>query len=651
MKPKSAAFLFVLALVFTAPIYGQLITGRVIAETGLAASAISVQFMNKANGVITNADGTFKIMATKLPDTLVFSAVGYESYKVRVTEKTVKDIKFEVVLLKARQVLKNVPVVGYGTRKKMEVTGSSAKVDKRELHLDYDDGRSEKLMGAAAGVSVGEVYNKSFSARGSSSVKSRGASSIKGSPGLAAADEIRVASGKKISFNDSITDGSGKKAYETKLITAGEVNDFNKWKMWDDFTESDFKQWSICWNLFPKQRYCVQLQHNNHTPAVGQEVTLVKKLNREVVWKSITDNTGKAELWASMNIAEKNAETEYIISVKGHDDFQHPTTFENGINRMELKTGCTENNMVDIAIVVDATGSMADEIEFLKLELEDVLKNTFDKFSKLDLRASSVFYRDKGDEYVTRHVDFNTDMLKVLNFIKLQKSGGGGDTPEAVESALHTALDSLSWSENARSKLLFLILDAPPHKGTEAEMYALMEKASAKGVRVIPIVCSGADKGTEFLMRSIALATNGTYVFLTDNSGIGSNHLKPTTDVFNVELLNNLLQRLISQTLYVPVCSAEPALQTTPFTKITGNVLKVKISPNPTTGRIVIKSNKPLKEIFIADFTGKLLTRLTANAKQEKWETDLGQYPSGTYIVKYITAENEWGAEKLIVVR
>jgi Secretion system C-terminal sorting domain len=121
--------------------------------------------------------------------------------------------------------------------------------------------------------------------------------------------------------------------------------------------------------------------------------------------------------------------------------------------------------------------------------------------------------------------------------------------------------------------------------------------------------------------------------------------------VFNVEMLNNLLQRLISQTLYVPVCSAEPALQTTPFTKIPGNVLKVKISPNPTAGRIVIKSNKPLKEIFIADFTGKILMRLTANAKQEKWETDLGQYPSGTYIVKYITTENEWGAEKVLVVR
>jgi CarboxypepD_reg-like domain/von Willebrand factor type A domain/Secretion system C-terminal sorting domain len=651
MKSKSTAFLFLLTLFSISSIHGQLITGRVIAETGLGAPAISVQFMNKANTVLTNADGTFKIMATKLPDTLVFSAVGYEPYKVRVTDKTVKDIKFEVVLLKARSELKDVTVVGYGTGKRKDLTSSSSAAYSKITIPESESWSSDRLSGKSSGVSVGEVYNKSFSASGSSSIKIRGASSIKGSPGLAAADETRVASGKKISFNDSLTVGSGEKAYQTKLVTAGEVNDFNKWKMWDDFTESDFKQWSIGWNLFPKQRYCVQLQHNNRTPAVGQEVVLLKKISREIVWKSVTDNTGKAELWAGMNMAEKNAGAEYIISVKGHDDLLHPTTFENGINRMELKTGCTENNTVDIAFVVDATGSMADEIEFLKLELEDVLKNTFDKFSKLDLRASSVFYRDKGDEYVTRHMDFNSDLLKVLNFIKLQKSGGGGDTPEAVESALHTALDSLSWSENARTKLMFLILDAPPHKGTEAEMYALMEKASAKGVRVIPIVCSGADKGTEFLMRSIALATNGTYVFLTDNSGIGSNHLKPTTDVFNVEMLNNLLQRLISQTLYVPVCSAEPALQTTPFTKIPGNVLKVKISPNPTAGRIVIKSNKPLKEIFIADFTGKILMRLTANAKQEKWETDLGQYPSGTYIVKYITTENERGAEKVLVVR
>ncbi|MES2773194.1 MAG: carboxypeptidase-like regulatory domain-containing protein [Bacteroidota bacterium] len=646
MKPKLTAFLFVIFLFAISKSYGQLITGRVLGETGLAAPAISVNFMNKANAVLTNADGTFKIMAAKLPDTLVFSAVGYESYKVRVTDKTVKDIKFEVVLLKARRELSEVVVTGYGSSKRKDVTGSSSGILSKESFTGSALKYEPALEGKVAGLSVGEPGVVSATR---TPVRLRGA--VSGSPGLARTADLNYFSGKKISFNDSMTTASGEKAYHTRLVTAGEVNDFNKWKMWEDFTESDFKTHSQNWNLFPRQRYCVQLQHKNYTPAVGQQVQLVKKLTKEIVWTGITDNTGKAELWAGMNTAGFDTDEQYYITVKGYADIERPTGFVNGINRMELSTACSENNIVDIAFVVDATGSMGDEIEFLKLELEDVLRKTFDKFSNLDLRASSVFYRDKGDEYVTRHVDFNTDLLKVLNFIKLQKAGGGGDTPEAVESALHTALDSLSWSENARTKLLFLVLDAPPHKGTEADLYTLMQKAAEKGVRIIPIVCSGADKGTEFLMRSLALGTNGTYVFLTDNSGIGGTHLKPTTDVFNVELLNNLLQRLIGQTLYTPACMAASSTAPQPFVKMPENLLKVKISPNPTSGRIAIKSNKLLKEVFIADFTGKLLMRLTAKAKQSTWEADLGQYPAGTYIVKYITTENEWGAEKLVVIR
>ena len=651
MKAKLAAFLFVVSVLSGHSIWAQLITGRVLGESGLSASAVNVQFLNKANTVITKPDGSFKIMATKLPDTLVFSAVGYEPYKVRVTEKTVKDINFEVVLLKSRSVLQDVVVTGYGTSRKKDVTGSVSSLSKSEIKASPMISPADELSGRVAGVSVSGGLPYDDKTIGYARKSSSSYALLSGGPGLAKSTEINYYAGKKIAFNDSVTVKAGEKSYTTKLVTAGEVNDFNKWKMWEDFTESDFKTYSISWNLFPKRRYCVQLQNSEHKPATGQEVKLVNAITKETVWTSITDNTGKAELWAGYNAATINTDETYFISIKGYDNIHHPSTFENGINRMELKAPCTENKTVDIAFVVDATGSMADEIEFLKLELEDVLKNTFDKFNDLDLRASSVFYRDKGDEYVTRHVGFNTDLLKVLNFIKLQKADGGGDTPEAVEDALHTAIDSLEWSSTARTKLLFLVLDAPPNGGTQTEMFKLMARASAKGIRIIPIVCSGADKGTEFLMRSMALATNGTYVFLTDNSGVGGTHLKPTTDVFNVELLNNLLQRLISQALYVPGCSAKPIEQNQPLLRMPENILKVKVSPNPTSGRIVIKSNKPLKEIFIADFTGKILMRITSGAKTEKWEADLGQYPSGTYLVKYITTENEWGAEKVIVVR
>jgi hypothetical protein len=315
---------------------------------------------------------------------------------------------------------------------------------------------------------------------------------------------------------------------------------------------------------------------------------------------------------------------------------------------MELNRPCSVSNTVDIAFVVDATGSMSDEIDFLKVELEDVIRNTFSRYADLDLHVGSVFYRDKGDEYLTRHINFQTDLLKVLNFIKLQKAGGGGDTPEAVDEALKMALDSLDWDASARSRILFLVLDAPPHDYAKEEIYKLIEKAATKGVRIVPVVCSGADKSTEFLMRSIALATNGDYVFLTDNSGVGLPHTKPTTDVFNIEFLNSLLQRIIRQMVFANKCAEQQEAET--FKNTPPNVEKIKIYPNPSKGNIIIESGVHLKEIFITDFTGKILMRIETNDKQTKWNVNISAYPNATYLVKYITADDQWGAEKVVLI-
>src|SRR5205814_656393 len=115
----------------------------------------------------------------------------------------------------------------------------------------------------------------------------------------------------------------------------------------------------------------------------------------------------------------------------------------------------------------------------------------------------------------------------------------------------------LSWHENARSKMLFLVLDAPPHDEAKNEMFDLIKRAAGMGIRIVPVVCSGAEKSTEFIMRSIALATNGDYVFLTDDSRVGLPHMKPTTDAFNVELFTNLLQRIITQMVFANKCAEQ----------------------------------------------------------------------------------------------
>jgi hypothetical protein len=184
-----------------------------------------------------------------------------------------------------------------------------------------------------------------------------------------------------------------------------------------------------------------------------------------------------------------------------------------------------------------------------------VIRKTFEQYKDLNLNVGSVFYRDLHDEYLTKHIELKNDLLKVLNFVKLQKAGGGGDHPEAVNDALRVAIDSLQWREDARSRILFLIMDAPPHDYAKEEMMQLIAKAAAKGIRIVPIACSGTNKSTEYLMRCMALATNGTYVFLTDNSGVGLPHIKPTTDTYDVELLNTLLQRIIKQMIAAPVCA------------------------------------------------------------------------------------------------
>jgi len=202
---------------------------------------------------------------------------------------------------------------------------------------------------------------------------------------------------------------------------------------------------------------------------------------------------------------------------------------------------------LDVLFMVDATGSMGDEISYLKSELEDIIGG-LNNGIQLKTRTSLVFYRDRGDEYVVRDFGFDSNLINVKNNLSKQYASGGGDFEEAVEEAMESAIYQQQWSTQGPSaKLMFMILDAPPHHDSKRikSIQRSVKEAAAKGITLIPVVASGIDKNTEFLMRFMAMSTNGTYVFLTDDSGIGNSHLKPTTGSYQVEQLNALLNRLI----------------------------------------------------------------------------------------------------------
>jgi hypothetical protein len=484
-----------------------------------------------------------------------------------------------------------------------------------------------------------------------------------------------------VSFEGDVAEMSSKAILEDKkevpttpvakagTLTAGEVSDFSKWNLWSNVAEKDLETWSTAWQILPKNRYTVQLSNEKDYPVVGANVYLTTKKGVKM-WAAKTDNTGKAELWENIFVNDSLKERNPHISIeyKGKNyDVKKAKKFQEGINFVKITTPCAEKQVVDIAFIVDATGSMDDEINYLKTELYDVIAKVKDTLKTADLQLASVFYRDNGDSYLTKETELSADISKTVNFIKANGAGGGGDTPEAVEEALQVSLRNLKWRENATSKIAFLILDAPPHSDyvTMVKIKQLMKEAAAKGVRLVPIVCSGADKGTEYLMRTFALATNGTYLFLTNHSGVGGGHISPTTDKFEVVLFNNLLRNTIVNFTQIQKCEQSQILakqdtgkvnetvnvqvqDSAQNTRIEKQPLTWKYYPNPTTGIIKVEVNGQMNELFVADITGKVLQRYERTA-ESLITVDISEFPNGIYLLRYEYEADKWMSGKVIL--
>jgi len=334
------------------------------------------------------------------------------------------------------------------------------------------------------------------------------------------------------------------------LITAGEWNDLENWSFWTDnlLNGEEFSSYPDIWSIYPKSRISVIVK-DNLNPIINAIVELRK--NGETVWQNRTDNTGKAELWIDLfGSGEVSNLEEYSLYVDGSLYDSDLVLVEDGVNQVEMLLPISTNlNQVDIAFIVDATGSMGDEIEFLKSDLNDVIQRVENENVFLNISTGTVFYRDEGDEYLVKHSDFTKNIETTIDFISEQSAGGGGDFPEAVHTGLEEAINTLEWSGYARTRIAFLLLDAPPHKSLEItqSLQNSIAQAARKGIKLIPITASGIDKETEFLMRFFSVVTNSTYVFITNDSGIGNPHIEASVGEYEVEFLNDLMVRLITE--------------------------------------------------------------------------------------------------------
>lgn len=455
------------------------------------------------------------------------------------------------------------------------------------------------------------------------------------------------------------------------LLTAGEINDFGKWNQWGTLHKGPFKAYAERLGISPKYRYAVQVTTPDGYPVFGA-TAILKTQSGEVLWQGRTDNTGKAELWMAFFGKNRHAIGDLRIEVAHLGEkktIRKVIPAETGLNRVTLKVPCGGTQAVDMAFLIDATGSMDDEMAFIKAELVDVMQRLQDTLRNASLRIGNVFYRDHAEEYLTLKSDFTSDFDEARAKIHALTAENGGDTPEAVDEGLLEAVEGLSWRPDA-VKVLFLVLDAAAHfedPKVKERLEMLTMKAAALGIRIVPVACSGIDQETEFYLRSLALATNGTYTFLTDHSGIGNPHQAPQTDVYAVELLNTLVPRIVTQYAWFPACAEEaiePVRRDTLFAN--ANVLlgmidsnavalvdknpEFKVYPNPTNGPLFVEANEDVTFLFLTDLNGKILERFSFAASRQQ-TIDISAYPNGVYLLRCPFNDQLWVTARVVLTR
>ena len=94
---------------------------------------------------------------------------------------------------------------------------------------------------------------------------------------------------------------------------------------------------------------------------------------------------------------------------------------------------------------------------------------------------------------------------------------------------------------------MVVIADVPPQNYLDFpySYRNAMADASRRGIRILPVAASGADRVVEYLFRAMGAFTSTPYVYLTDDSGIGGHHQEADTDRVAIEMFSDLLTRLL----------------------------------------------------------------------------------------------------------
>lgn len=343
----------------------------------------------------------------------------------------------------------------------------------------------------------------------------------------------------------------GGENYQNPSLRAGSVDDNAEW---DDYLlyRLRFSEWGITvHDIDVTERHIIQVTNDAGQPVLGATVIISDDRGREMSVMQ-TGADGRALFFP---LASKNPDAQvYEVHVE-KDGAQE--TFE--IDRdqrdhsLTLDSRSASNPVrLDVHFLIDATGSMSDEIQQLKDNMITISERIHSLPSDPDVRFGMTVYRDRGDLFVSRTFDFTPDIEAFTRELADLVAEGGGDYPESLNEGLHNAIHLPEWRVFETVSLIFLVADAPPQL-IYANDYDYAEEvfeAVERGIRIFPLASSGLDDQGEYIYRQLAQISAGKFLFLTYGAG-GAPGDETTHHVedYSVLSLDELVVRLVEEEL------------------------------------------------------------------------------------------------------
>jgi hypothetical protein len=204
--------------------------------------------------------------------------------------------------------------------------------------------------------------------------------------------------------------------------------------------------------------------------------------------------------------------------------------------------GQTRADAVEVAFVLDTTGSMADLIDGAKKKIWSIADQIRHTRPDAEIRFALVGYRDRGDLYVTDVTDLTDDLHGLYGKLVAYQADGGGDWPESVNEALNVAVTRLDWTKgDGVRRMVFLVGDAPPHMDyvQDVSFTDTLKIANRENI-VVNAVQAGPAEDTEVAWRAIASLGNGDYIAIPQSGNVSVIETPYDQDIYKLQLQLNL---------------------------------------------------------------------------------------------------------------